>query len=79
MLGVTGQVLGAPFPKVPQPTCHSLMRYPAGLESLLKIYTERHRIYYRNENKTGDKRDLISLTKHIITYKSWDALKLLNT
>lgn len=30
-------------------------------------------------NKTGDKWDLISSTKHVITYNHWDALKLLNT
>lgn len=30
-------------------------------------------------NRTGDKWNLISSAKHIITYNSWDALKLLNT
>lgn len=46
----------------------------------LKNTDRGHRIYYRNENKqAGDKWDLISSTKHIITYNSWDTLKLLNT
>ena len=73
------------FPGSPEPTCHCLVRYiphaPYWFRKSVDKYIQRgtESITEMRINKTGDKWNLISSAKHIISYNSWDALKLLNT